>query len=110
VTADADPGAACHLVGYDDFRNSVRKEKLIVEATLTEFCIPVVFKAPYVISRVVRCRDSDTPNSILPPQFGASIRPTRRDFSDHSECQQTDRRQETLTGGVHALRSAFAAC
>jgi hypothetical protein len=61
VKADADPGAACHLVGYDDFRNSVRKEKLIVEATLTESCLPVVFKSPYIISQVVRCRDSDTP-------------------------------------------------
>jgi hypothetical protein len=61
LKADADPGAACHLVGYNDFRNSVRKENLIVEATLTESCIPVVFKGPYVISQVVGCRDSDTP-------------------------------------------------
>jgi hypothetical protein len=68
VKADAGPGAGCHLVGYDDFRNSVRKEKLIVEATLTESCLPVVFKGPYIISQVVRCRDSDTPklDSTLP--------------------------------------------
>ncbi len=60
VNADAGPEAGCHLVGYGS-NNLVRKEKLIVEATLTESCLPIIFKAPYVISRVVRCRDSDTP-------------------------------------------------
>ena len=64
---NADPGATCHLVGYDDFRNSVRKEKLLVEATLTESCLPVMLKVfevqpgRYVINRVVGCRDSDAP-------------------------------------------------
>ncbi len=64
---DAGPGAGCHLVGYDDFRNSVRKEKLIVEATLTESCLPVMLKVfevqpgRYVINRVVGCRDSEAP-------------------------------------------------
>ena len=63
VKADAGPGAACHLVGpgLASEGTRVRKEKLIVEATLTESCLPVVFKGPYVISQVVRCRDSDTP-------------------------------------------------
>jgi len=68
VKADADPGAACHLVGYDDFRNSVRKEKLLVEATLTESCLPIVLKVMpvqppdrYVINGVAGCRDSETP-------------------------------------------------
>ena len=63
VKADAGPGAGCHLVGpgLASQGTNVRKEKLLVEATLTESCLPVVFKAPYVVNQVVRCRDSDTP-------------------------------------------------
>jgi hypothetical protein len=67
VKINAGPEAACHLAGYDLFQNSVRKEKLIVEATLTESCLPVMLKlfevqpGRYVTSRVAGCRDSDTP-------------------------------------------------
>jgi hypothetical protein len=59
---DADPRAACGLVD----RNTVHKEKLIVEATLTESCIPVLFRAiymngNYLIKWPVRCRNSADP-------------------------------------------------
>ena len=44
----------------------VRQEKLIVEATLTASCIPVLLRIPgpgsgYFIEREIRCRDSDLP-------------------------------------------------
>jgi hypothetical protein len=44
----------------------VRRETLVIEATLTEACIPVVlralyFKGGYLIDRQIRCRNSDTP-------------------------------------------------
>jgi hypothetical protein len=66
---DADPKAACLLIGRDlqGRQTGVRKEKLIVEATLTESCLPVMLKVfevqpgHYVINRVVGCRDSETP-------------------------------------------------
>lgn len=59
---DADPRAACGLVD----RNTVRKEKLMVEATLTESCIPILFRAiymngNYLIKWPVRCRNSADP-------------------------------------------------
>jgi hypothetical protein len=38
----------------------IRGEKLIVEATLTASCIPVLLRGP-LIEREVRCRDSDLP-------------------------------------------------
>ena len=66
----------CHLTNYDLTGNgtSVRKEKLIVQAVLTESCIPVSFKAikwsggSYVIDREVWCRNSSEPkaNAALP--------------------------------------------
>jgi hypothetical protein len=69
LKVDADSKAACLLVGRDlqGRQTGVRKEKLIVEATLTESCLPVMLKVfevqpgRYVINRVVGCRDSDTP-------------------------------------------------
>jgi hypothetical protein len=39
----------------------VRKEKLIVEATLTASCIPVLLRGPLIIEREIRCRDADLP-------------------------------------------------
>lgn len=44
----------------------VRQEKLIVEATLTASCIPVLLRIPgpgsgYFIEREIRCRDADLP-------------------------------------------------
>ena len=44
----------------------VREEKLIVEATLTASCIPVLLRIPgpgsgYFIEREIRCRDADLP-------------------------------------------------
>lgn len=39
----------------------VRKEKLIVEATLTASCIPVLLRGPIIIEREIRCRDADLP-------------------------------------------------
>ena len=62
---DADPRIGCHLTRPD--RNGhyvgVRKETLIVEATLIESCIPVLFRAirmggSYVIFWQVRCHPS----------------------------------------------------
>jgi len=41
-------------------RVGVRKEKLIVEATLTASCIPVLLRGPG-IEREIRCRDADLP-------------------------------------------------
>ena len=52
----------------DNDRVGVRKEKLIVEATLTASCIPVLLRVPgpgsgsgYFIEREIRCRDADLP-------------------------------------------------
>ena len=50
----------------DNHRVGVRKEKLIVEATLTGSCIPVLLRIPgpgsgYFLEREIRCRDSDLP-------------------------------------------------
>lgn len=39
----------------------VREEKLIVEATLTESCIPVLLRVPVLIHHEVWCRRSDEP-------------------------------------------------
>ena len=44
----------------------IREEKLIVEATLTASCIPVLLRVPgpgsgYFIEREIRCRDADLP-------------------------------------------------
>lgn len=49
---------------YEDV--GVRKEKLIVEATLTASCIPVLLRVPgpgsgYFIEREIRCREADLP-------------------------------------------------
>lgn len=41
-------------------RVGVRKEKLIVEATLTASCIPVLLRGPG-IEREIRCRNADLP-------------------------------------------------
>ena len=40
---------------------SIRHEKLIVEATLTASCIPVLLRGPIIIEQEIRCRDSDLP-------------------------------------------------
>jgi hypothetical protein len=50
----------------DNDRVGVRGEKLIVEATLTASCIPVLLRIPgpgsgYFIEREIRCRDADLP-------------------------------------------------
>ena len=52
----------------DNDRVGVRKEKLIIEATLTASCIPVLLRAihlpsisRYLIDREVSCRNSDLP-------------------------------------------------
>ena len=66
---DADPRARCPLLRPErHFVNEVyvRKEALIVEATLTESCSPVLFRAiklggGYFIFKQVGCRDSETP-------------------------------------------------
>jgi hypothetical protein len=44
----------------------VREEKLIVEATLTASCIPILLRVSgpgsgYFIEREIRCRDADLP-------------------------------------------------
>jgi len=39
----------------------IRQEKLIVEATLTESCVPVLLRVPVLIHHEVWCRRSDEP-------------------------------------------------
>jgi len=61
-----DPQRPCSLTHKILDKVWVRRETLIVDATLTEACIPVVlralyFKGGYLIDRVIRCRNSDTP-------------------------------------------------
>ena len=72
---DADERALCNLV-FPDWHISnvieVHKQDLIVDATLTDSCIPMIFRAirmggSYVIFRQVGCRDSETPK--LDPSF-----------------------------------------
>jgi len=62
VPMDAGPKAGCGLME----RVHIRKEKLIVEATLTESCIPLAFRAiymngGYLLEFKAGCRDSDLP-------------------------------------------------
>ncbi|MDH5640171.1 MAG: hypothetical protein OEY28_02670 [Nitrospira sp.] len=62
VPMDAGPKAGCGLAE----RTDVRKEKLIIEATLTESCIPLTFRAiymngGYLLHYRAGCRDSDLP-------------------------------------------------
>jgi hypothetical protein len=52
--------------GQGKDRIGVRQEKLIVEATLTASCIPVLLRAlhvnvGYVLEREIWCRDADLP-------------------------------------------------
>ncbi|SPP66265.1 hypothetical protein [Nitrospira lenta] len=60
----ADPSIVCRLVKLY-LKNGgiiqVRKEALIVEATLTDSCIPVFMKIPFIYKGQFRCRDSDIP-------------------------------------------------
>jgi hypothetical protein len=57
----ADPRGTCYLVvGNDEILLKVRKETLIVEATLTASCIPGIAGIPRVFSWET-CRDSDMP-------------------------------------------------
>jgi hypothetical protein len=62
---DADPRAECILVGRSRIKGSlVRKEALIVEATLTESCIPVVIRGyilKYGFYWEVTCRAQSEP-------------------------------------------------
>jgi hypothetical protein len=58
-------GLLVHGRQYND-RVGVRGEKLIVEATLTASCIPILLRVPgpgsgYFIEREIRCRDADLP-------------------------------------------------
>ena len=54
--------------------SSVRHQKLIVEATLTASCIPVLLRGPLIMEREVRCRDSDLPQrSHLAPVLGRPV-------------------------------------
>ena len=62
IPMDAGPQAGCGLIE----RVPLRKEKLIVEATLTESCIPLTFRAiymngGYLLHYRAGCRDSDLP-------------------------------------------------
>ena len=63
IPMDAGPQAGCGLIE----RIPLRKEKLIVEATLTESCIPLTFRAiymngGYLLHYRAGCRDSDLPH------------------------------------------------
>ena len=59
----ADPRATCDLIGYA-LVTPVRKEQLVVEATLTASCIPVKLAANiwYIGFNIdIRCREENTP-------------------------------------------------
>lgn len=55
------PNAECVLVQGDKDIVRVRKDALIVEATLTASCIPVFLHIPLVYNDEFRCRDSEVP-------------------------------------------------
>jgi hypothetical protein len=60
----ANPKVSCTLVRYNkkiERPIDVRKEKLIVEATLTDSCIPVFLDIVYLYSGEFRCRNADGP-------------------------------------------------
>ena len=57
----ANPNATCLLVKGDKSNVSVRKDPLVVEATLTESCIPVFLFIPVIYHGEFRCRNSETP-------------------------------------------------
>jgi hypothetical protein len=57
----ANPHGTCLLVIGDKSNVSVREEQLIVEATLTESCIPVLLFIPVIYHGEFRCRASETP-------------------------------------------------
>lgn len=60
----ADPNVSCTVVRYNrkiERPIDVRKEKLIVEATLTASCIPVFMEIPFIYKGQFRCRDADGP-------------------------------------------------
>lgn len=86
------------VVGDRDIIIKVRKVTLIVEAR----SLPRVVSATSPESRSEKS-GAETPmffDTIPELQSGVPIRPTCRDFSDYSECQQTKRRHKELTGGV----------
>jgi hypothetical protein len=62
----ADPRAACDLIGPGNSGKPilVRKEPLVVEAALTESCVPIrlaIAVWPIAIDKTVACRDQDLP-------------------------------------------------
>lgn len=61
VSQGANPNVTCNLVVGDRDIIKVRKEKLIVEATLTASCIPVFLDIVYVYRGEFRCRNADGP-------------------------------------------------
>ena len=69
VCGDTGPNTSCGLIKKDIHGQGgagVRNEQLIVEATLTASCIPVLLRVPgpgsgYFIEREIRCRDADLP-------------------------------------------------
>lgn len=63
-TEEASSKISCGLVGgsrKEDRGMAVRKETLVVEATLTESCIPVFLFIPVIYHGEFRCRASETP-------------------------------------------------
>lgn len=61
VSKGANPHGTCLLVHRDGGGVKVREEQLIVEATLTESCIPVFLFIPVIYHGEFRCRASETP-------------------------------------------------
>lgn len=60
----ANPSASCTLVHRTRLGGgpvTVRKEPLIVEATLTDSCTPVILRIPFLFYGEFRCRSSNTP-------------------------------------------------
>jgi hypothetical protein len=61
ASKSANPHGTCLLVKGNKNNVGVREEQLIVEATLTESCIPVFLYIPLLYSGEFSCRDSDAP-------------------------------------------------
>ena len=60
VSQGADPDVTCSVLTRS-IKTKVRKETLIVEATLTDSCIPVFLDIVYLYHGEFRCRNADGP-------------------------------------------------
>ncbi|NOS81388.1 MAG: hypothetical protein HOP32_07405 [Nitrospira sp.] len=82
INLDAGPKASCGLAD----RTEVRKETLLVEATLTESCIPLTFRAfylngGYLFHYRAGCRNSDLPQLDPTLPFGTFTK-SKKEWAD----------------------------